>query len=292
MPARAGGWTADRDGTVRPVPGAEVRAVTKAGVILRAFGPLAPSLTVRQLADRTAMPRSTVHALCATLCEAGLLERLGGGGFRLGPALVELGGQVIERTGLVQAAEGVLGELVRTARTEAHLGQLVGGWVVYLDRTPAPRGTRMDNRVGLRAAAHRTGCGKAGLSRLASRQEVERRVRDACREEARPLPDLDRLHAELAAIRAAGYAVSDTFQPGRTSVAAPVLGADGQPAGAVSVAGPSAAFTTAVLRRMVRDVTAAAARIEARLTGAAGTTPRRAAAADGAAVPRPRRLDG
>jgi DNA-binding IclR family transcriptional regulator len=79
--------------------------VGKAAAVLRAFTPLTHVLSVRQLAERTGIPRSTVHELCSALCGQALLEAVSGGGYRLGPLLVELGGQVIERTGLVTAAK-------------------------------------------------------------------------------------------------------------------------------------------------------------------------------------------
>ncbi|HEV2894806.1 MAG TPA: helix-turn-helix domain-containing protein, partial [Actinomycetota bacterium] len=81
--------------------GTRVGSVAKAARVLQAFTPLVASLSVRQMAERTGIPRSTAHAICLTLCDAGLLEEGTGRGYRLGPALVGLGGQVIERTGLV-----------------------------------------------------------------------------------------------------------------------------------------------------------------------------------------------
>ena len=243
--------------------GPRVGAVAKAARVLEAFTPLVTSLSVRQVAERTGIPRSTAHALCLTLCDAGLLEETGGRGYRLGPALVGLGGQVIERTGLVGAAEGVLGRLAPTDGLEIHLGQLVGGWVVYLDRASGPVRAPMHNRVGLRAPAHLTGCGKAALAMLPP-AEVAARVEEVCAAESRRPPDLAALTRELARARRAGFVVSDTFQPGRTSVAAPVLDPAGRPAGGISVAGPTPLL--AGRRDRIRDqVVAAAATISRRL---------------------------
>ncbi|HWD44733.1 MAG TPA: IclR family transcriptional regulator [Actinomycetota bacterium] len=243
---------------------ARVGSVAKAARVLQAFTPLATSLSVRQLAERTGIPRSTVHALCVTLCDAGLLEEAAGRGYRLGPALVGLGGQVIERIGLVGAAEGVLDRLVPGDGLEIHLGQLVGGWVVYLDRASGPVRAPMHNRVGLRAPAHLTGCGKAALALLPP-QEVAARVEAVCAAESRQLPDLDALARELARARRAGFVVSDTFQPGRTSVAAPIPDLAGAPAGGVSVAGPTPLLAGPRLDRIRSQVMAAATLIAQRL---------------------------
>ena len=240
-----------------------VAAVGKAAALLRAYGPAVDVLSTRQLAARTGIPRSTVHTLAGTLAAEGLLEVVTGRGYRLGPLLVGLAGQIIERTGLVAAVEGALGSLLRTAGQEVHVGQLVGGWVVYLHRETGPLRPPMDNRVGLRAPAWRGGCGKAALACLPA-AEVDARVRRLCREEGSPLPDLPALHAELAAGRERGYLVSSSFQVGRTSVAAAVVGAGG-PVGGLSVAGPSALFTAESVRRLGPDVMAAAQLAAARL---------------------------
>jgi DNA-binding IclR family transcriptional regulator len=243
--------------------------VAKAARVLEAFTPLVTSLSVRQVAERTGIPRSTAHALCLTLCDAGLLEETGGRGYRLGPALVGLGGQVIERTGLVGAAEGVLGRLAPTDGLEIHLGQLVGGWVVYLDRASGPVRAPMHNRVGLRAPAHLTGCGKAALAMLPP-AEVAARVEEVCAAESRRPPDLAALTRELARARRAGFVVSDTFQPGRTSVAAPVLDPAGRPAGGISVAGPTPLLAGRRRDRIRDQVVAAAATISRRLASEPG----------------------
>jgi IclR family acetate operon transcriptional repressor len=237
--------------------------VGKAALVLRAFTPFVDVLSVRRLAERKGIPRSSVHELCRALCGEGLLEPVPGGGYRLGPLLVELGGQVIERTGLVAAAEGVA-ERLRSPDAEVHLGQLVDGWVVYLHRHCGPRGAPMDNRVGLRAPAHLTGCGQAAMA-LLDADEVGDRVRRLCAEERRPLPDLARLAEDLAEVRRRGYVVCRSFQPGRTSVAAAVRDSSGRPVGGMSVAADTDLLSPARIRRVGAAITAAAAAVSARL---------------------------
>ncbi|PVZ12023.1 IclR family transcriptional regulator [Actinomycetospora cinnamomea] len=258
--------------------------MSKAAALLRAFDPGVDVLSTRALAARTGIPRSTVHVLATTLAGEGLLETVPGRGWRLGPLLVGLAGQIIERTGLVAAVEGALPGLLRVAGQEVHVGQLVGGWVVYLHRAAGPIRAPMDNRVGLRAPAWRGGCGKAALSRL-DPADVDERIARLCRDEGVPAPDRARLADELAAARRTGYVVSSSFQAGRTSVAAAVVDADDRPVGGLSVAGPSALFTRAVLARTADDVVTAAARAR----GALPVVPATAAPAPRpATVPAPR----
>jgi DNA-binding IclR family transcriptional regulator len=238
-------------------------SVLKACKVLRAFTPTVGVLSVRQVAARAQIPRSTAHELCRTLVAEGMLES-SGNGYQLGPMLLELAGQIIERTGMLRAAEGILDRLVRAPEQEAHLGRLTQGWVVYLDRNSSTRHVAMFNRVGQRAPAHLTGCGKAALTWLAFDKVVEH-VERCCAESAFPLPNLEELEAELDLGRQNGYITSQSFQKDRMSVAAAILDASGHPLGGVSVAGPTGMFTSAVLASTHSSVTDAASQISARI---------------------------
>jgi IclR family acetate operon transcriptional repressor len=199
-----------------------IGSVAKAAQILRAFSPSESEFTVRALAARTGIPRSTCHALCSTLLQQRLLDTSPAGRYRLGPALVGLGGQVIARTGLVEATAGYLEELARLTRCEVHVGQLVEGWIVYLARVPRRRNPAMNNLVGLRVPAFQTGCGKAALSRLPD-ATVRRLVAEVVAESRTTAPDVDQLLEILAEARAAGFVVNREYQRGRVSIAAPLV---------------------------------------------------------------------
>lgn len=211
------------------VPG--VKSVAKAARILRTFEPGRRALTVRDIAARTGLPRSTCHAICTTLAAESLLELLPAGGYQLGPGLVGMGGQVIERLGLVEAANPSMLSLARSTSGEVHLAQLVLGWVVYLTRTEPERRVHMHNRLGLRVPAHLTGCGKAALSQM-----EPARVRELLGQAGVDHAAAERLLSELAGARARGFVVSGSFQPGVVSVAAALTGPDGTVVGGLSVA--------------------------------------------------------
>lgn len=213
--------------------GSRVESVAKAARILSIFRPELRILTVREIAKLTGVPRSTCHAICATLAAEGLLEQAAGGGYRLGSALAGMGAQVIERAGLVEAAGPSMNVLSRTVGGEIHLGQFVTGWIVYLIRIEHARRMPMRNRLGLRVPAYLTGCGKAALSMLEPEQ-VEQYV--ASTQGQTPAPNLDLLLPELAVARRQGFIVADSFQPGVVSVAAPLLGRDRMVIGGLSAA--------------------------------------------------------
>jgi DNA-binding IclR family transcriptional regulator len=233
---------------------ARVASVAKAARLLRTFEPERRLLSTREIAQRTGITRSSCHAICATLVSEGLLELAPGGGYRLGSALAEMGGQVIERTGLVEAARPAMDHLFASSGGEVHLGQLVSGYILYLTRVEHERHLPMRNRLGLRVPADVTGCGKAALSALPP-DEARELVRARAGGDA---VDLDALEAELAEARERGFVVSESFQNVFTSVAAPLRGPGGAVLGGLSSAHPRGYLVGARLRRVATEVQAAA----------------------------------
>jgi IclR family acetate operon transcriptional repressor len=270
---RPGSGDSALDGPVRRIaterqrnkraPTARVESVAKAARILSTFQPEVRLLTVREISSRTALPRSTCHALCATLTTEGLLEQAPGGGYRLGAALAGMGAQVIERTGLVEAATDSMQRLSQAVGGEIHLGQFVAGWTVYLIRVEHARRMPMRNRLGLRVPAYLTGCGKAALSMLES-EMVEQYVLRTSAESKRP--DVRALIAELAVARRQGFVVSDSFQRGVVSVAAPLIGRDGTVVGGMSAAHERTMVDRARTIRIASSVVDAAKQTSQRLS--------------------------
>lgn len=245
-----------------------VQSVAKVGEILGCFAPRTPVLSTRSLSRLTGIPRSTVHALCATLADAGLLEEIPGRGYALGLGLVALGGQVLHRHNLTEAADGMLAPLLVTEGSWALVGQLVDGWIVYVARYLSEHHGRVNSRTGLRVPAHRTACGKAALSILEP-DEIRRRVSGACVAEHMPEPDIDTLVAELTDARSRGFVVNTEWRPGRTAIGAAIVDYRGAPVGAISLGGPSQVFTAEVMRLMSGRVPEVARRISAQLPMAA-----------------------
>ena len=178
------------------------------------------------------------------LVSEGLLEAVPRAGFRLGSPLLELGGLIIDRAGLVDAVEGSTAALQPSAGQELHVGQLVERWVIYLHWEPGPTRVTMANRVGMRAPAFISGCGKTALAAL-DPEDADLRVRRVCRQEQISLTDMAALADEFASARINGYLMCRSSEPGRTSVAAAVCRSRRAAAGALSTAGPNSTFAPA-----------------------------------------------
>ena len=145
---------------------------------------------------------------------------------------------------------------------------LDGDEIVYVGRVPTSRIMRVSINVGTRFPAHATSMGRVLLAAL---PEAELQAYLA-RAELRPLTsrtitDPAALTAELATIRAQGWALVDQeLEEGLRSVAAPVRGRDGAVVAAVNVsAHASRASREAVRKTLLPPLLATAQRIEADL---------------------------
>lgn len=208
--------------------------------LLDCFTPEQSEFTVRELAARSGIPRSTTHRLVAELLEWGALER-GPQGVRIGMRLFELGAMAPAHATLREAASPSLHALAEVTGLTANLAIREGDHILYVDKVAAPDLTVPHSRLGGRGALHATALGKAILAH-ASRWEIEAALRGPLRViTPHTVRDPDVLRDQLATIRRTGVAYDlEESRPGLFCVAAAVRGRDGRALAAVSVTGATA----------------------------------------------------
>src|SRR3954468_6230999 len=118
-------------------PGRSV--ANKVAAILMAFAD-GSVRTLSEIASSAQLPSSTAHRLASELVVWRLLERTEDGGYRVGLPLRIIGKDATESDLLIRAvlavrARPLLAELTRTTGTDARLGVLQGGDVVYLNES-------------------------------------------------------------------------------------------------------------------------------------------------------------
>jgi IclR family acetate operon transcriptional repressor len=129
---------------------------------------------------------------------------------------------------------------------------------VFISQVETHQAIRAFFRPGQRSPFHASGIGKAVLAHLPS-ERVSAIVAKSGLEAftARTLSDRPALLADLAAIRARGWALDDEERhPGMRCVAAPIFNEFGEPVGGISVSGPTVRLTpdrVAELGPKVRD---------------------------------------
>ena len=204
-------------------PGRGAPAVVRAARLLRLLE-AAPGREVplAELAADLGAAKSSTLSVCAALEETGLIVR-GGGGYRLGRAVLELAGSYLAGFDQLRAFYDLCRDSEALEREVVQIALLEGTDVIYLARHEGRVPYRFSAGIGSRFPASSTAVGHALLAGLED-GEVERRFASA---EAFPrltphsVTDLPTLLAALHRTRARGYALDqEGVHPGIVGVAA------------------------------------------------------------------------
>ncbi len=243
-----------------------LRSVTSALDLLDLFTS-EEELGVSEVARRLGVAKSTAHRLLTTLASRGLVEQNDETGrYRLGLHLFELGHLALSRVELRKQSRTLLEELREITGWTVHLAIAQDADTLFLERLLTLRGMQAFGEYRRRWPLHVTSSGKAIC---AFDPEAAARRLDAGlpRFTDRTICDPDAFRAELAAIRARGYATStEELMPHLASVAAPVLDQQGFARAAISLTGPPEEIARH-LDRHGRLVVAAAKRLSHDLKG-------------------------
>jgi len=163
---------------------------------------------MREIADATGIPRSSLYALLRTLTERGWVRRDATGTlYGVGIRALMTGMSYLDSDPSLRMVKPWLDRLNEELDETVHLGRLDGTDIVYLATKESSQYLRVINRVGRRLPASTTSLGKALLA-AQPETALDRHLRA-------PLPRLtehtitDRveLDAELERIRRRGYAI-------------------------------------------------------------------------------------
>ena len=220
--------------------------------LLACFTPSQPVWSAPDLARTLALPRSTVFRMLTTLEGMGYLQR-SGTEYRLGLAVLRLGYDYLSTQPLAQLAEPVLQSLCDRLGFTTNLALLDGTSVVYVARI-APAGAFQGAvRVGSRLPAHATVLGRALLQDMDADQLRQLFGGSELPQFSESTPrDVQQLQQLLLQDRERGYAMGEGFyEPGVSSIAAPVRDAQGR---IIAGLGMAVAFTEIAPGRMAHWV--------------------------------------
>jgi IclR family transcriptional regulator, blcABC operon repressor len=187
-----------------------VPAVSRAHAVLDMVSACEPPLTVSEIARRLDLPKSTVHGLCATLVNLGLLSRRTDNGFNIGPHVMRWANAFNARSDVITEFAGLWDGLNVLSDETITLSVLEGPEVVYIAcrNNTSPLGVTF--RVGMRLPAPFTATGKAILSTW-----TDDRVRSLMANRwpepltANSVRHIDALLAELGETRARGFSIDN-----------------------------------------------------------------------------------
>jgi len=214
--------------------------------------------TLGELARDLAIPKSSLHGILRTMASRGWVETdPTGTRFGLGLTALQVGSAYLDTDDLVGLLGGVLDELAAAFGETVHLGRLDGAYVVYVAKRESVHPLRLYSAIGRRLPAHATALGKALLAERPA-AELDALLPDPLpRLTRRTIVDRGSLDAELAEIRARGYALDhEENTEGIVCVARAVRATD-----AISLSVPAARMTEAIAQRMAEALARAVERV-------------------------------
>jgi len=217
-----------------------ISAVLKAIDILQAFSQSEPYLTLGDISDRLGLPKSTTHNILNTLLSRGLVEKVDGGSYALGNAIIALAHAARVNLELRDRAAPFIRELAYRCRESVYLTVVDRGQSLYIYAVESPRRLLAGTAMGRRVPLHCTAVGKAMLAFLPA-HEVDEVVRTVGLPAFTPhtITDADALRSEMEEIRRRGYALDrEEHELGTFCVGAPILGGHGQLVAGCSISGP------------------------------------------------------
>ena len=244
-----------------------VQSVKRAFLILDVVARHPHGIGLTDLAFRVNLPKSTVSRLLATLEDLSAVERTDPApGFKIGPRLHDLIGDLPFPRQLEQLAKPALTQLVAETTESAALCVLIGREIKYLLQVQSQYHLQVKDWTGERFPAHSLAAGKILLAELRD-GELETYLSEPL------LPLTEKtvttqaaLERQLAAGRADGYFwVDDEVELGISGTAAPVFDNSGRAVAALNVFGPTSRLAGAQKRLAIAATVSAAAELSLQL---------------------------
>lgn len=282
-PARAGGLSSGESA------GGGTQSIERAVALLLTVGRSAPEgARLSDLVRLCGLPKPTVRRVLLALVRTGLLDQDEvTRRYHVGPEAYVLGTLAGTRFGIHALAMDGLARLARTSGDCAFLSVPRGAFSVCLHRE---EGTWPIRTHVLQAGdRHPLGIGAGGLALLAALPdaEVERMLAANAPALAAHYPGygVEVLRAQVVDARARGYALNPgLYVAGSWGIAVPVLGPDGRPLGALSLAAIESRLSPERQAELVPLLKREAQALEAALGHRAGGEPASAALPAGRAI--------
>lgn len=207
--------------------------------LARANGPgLGPSAVAKQVG----LDKATVTRLLRALVASGYVTQdEPTRPYRLTGKILRLAHAVTLRLDLRSMARPHLTALRDELGETVHLGVMEDLNVVYVDKLEAANSIQLVSAIGQTMPLYSTALGKAILAALPEEEREGRYTRmDFSPRTDRTIRDLPTFRDEIRRTQLRGYSIDDREnEPLGACVGAAIVGADGRPVGAISVAGPS-----------------------------------------------------
>jgi len=248
-----------------PYPGAQ--AITRAVTLLKHFSDSQPEWRLAELAREVKLNKTTTYRLLAALESEGLIMRsVAHDSYRLGPELIALGGRALRSNDLRTISHTELATLAQATQETATLEVWRDQEMLVLDEVLGQHLISTVPSMGMRWPLHATSTGKAVLAYLSDEARAAALPRRLATPTDKTIRDRETLFAELARIRARGYAVAqEELEENYVAVGAPIFNHEGQVIAAISLGGLNTRLKAQRVNELAPRVKEAAARISYQL---------------------------
>jgi DNA-binding IclR family transcriptional regulator len=251
----------------RRLKSAPVGVVGKVLRILEVLDRAPGGLPLKDIADVTALNKSTAHRFVAHLEGAGYLFRDESKAYMIGPKLVRLGSGTTYQTTLCRLSRPILNRLWKLTGETVNLAVLDGREVFYVDVLESLHTFRLVSQVGMRRPLHSTALGKAILSRM-DPMALEEALRGVRFEHSTPrtISGVTQLRKDLLLSAERHFALDDEEAvTGARCIGAAILDANAKVAAGISVSGPVVRLSREKVPHFARAVCLAADEISRKL---------------------------
>lgn len=251
-----------------PTAEARIQSVARAKALLDAMAS-GDWVSLRDLASRTGLAKTTAFNLVSALVDVGLTERdAKAGAYRLSLQHLVYGKAVERRLDVAAIARPHLIRLCATTRETVNLALPGPTDAVIVESLEGSQSLRVSSYSGTRAAYHSTACGRALLAHQPPNfRKIIYSVGALPAATARTITDPEALETVLERCRTRGWATEfEENEMGSACVAAPIFGPGGDAIAAVSIAGPSARFEPENIERLGKILVASLAEITTEMT--------------------------
>jgi len=235
------------------------------------------AVKLAELPELLETSRATAYRVLSTLQSRGYLEHVPDDhSYRLGPGAVILAART-HTASLIRLAEPAMAALREASGETVNLAAFRGGRLVYVSILEGFHAMRMSGTVGEEVPLHATALGKSVLSVLPDERRRALLGRAPFpKHTASTLRHWPQLERDLAATERRGYAIdNEEMDFGAVCLGAPILTDNGEPAGAISVAGLAGRAVGEKQAELGDAVAAWARRISAQLRQDGGTRSRK-----------------
>lgn len=208
-------------------------------VVIEAFTPQTPQMTISQLSVRTGLSRAAVRRCLYTLARLGFAGADESQRYSLRPKMLSLANTYTASSTLANAAQPIMERLSAVYGESFSVATLDGEQIVYIARTTVTRVMSVDLHIGSRLPAFCTSMGRVLLAYLPQDQLEAYLARVILTQYTpRTINSVDKLRLALRNVRRNGYALCDQeYEIGLRSIAVPVYAGNGRVVAVVNLSG-------------------------------------------------------